>query len=64
MDNCLLSEVTTITLLSRESRLSKAWVNTTPCRSIVAPPSLEAIVSAAEGGLVTPVMLNMALVAE
>ena len=62
MDNCLLSEVTTKTLLSAESRLSKAWVNTTPCRSIVAPPSLEAIVSEAEGEFVTPVMLDMASV--
>ena len=65
MDNCLLSEVITKTLLSPASRLSKAWVNTTPCRSIVAPPSLEAIVvSAAEGGLVTPVMLDIASVTE
>ena len=62
MDNCLLSEVTTKTLLSPESRLSKACVNTTPCRSIVAPPSLEAIVSVAEGGSLMPVMLNMASV--
>ena len=64
MDNCLLSEVTTKTLLSLESRLSKAWVNTTPCRSIVAPQSLEAIMSTVEGGLVAPVMPAMASVAD
>ena len=64
MDNCLLSEVTTKTLLSLESRLSKAWVNTTPWRSMVAPPSLEAILSTPEGGLVAPIMLAMASVAD
>ena len=64
MDNCLLSEVTTKTLLSPESRLSKAWVNTTPCRSSVAPPSLEAIVSVAGGGLATPIMLDIASVTD
>ena len=68
MDKCLQSEVTTKTLLSPEIRLSKAWVNTTPCHSSKWEGWVVRLTKAltgghrvrSRGGLVAPIMLDMA----